>query len=63
MTTSANTVKEEVEKFLNIKQPTVSILLLLEGEGELTQSPPTSGEEDAGFGTSLVTTSHLLCKH
>lgn len=63
MTTSANTVKEEVEKFLNIKQPTVSILLLLEGEGELTQSLPTSGEEDAGFGTSLVTTSHLLCKH
>lgn len=27
------------------------------------QSLPSSGEEKAEFGTSLVSTSHLLCRH
>lgn len=34
-------------------------LLPFEGEGEVTQSLPSSGEEKAEFGTSLVRTSHL----
>lgn len=46
--------EKEVEKFLNRLKYS---WLCLAGEGELMQSLPSSGEEKAGFGTSLVRTS------
>lgn len=62
VTTMAIAVNAEKRGSQKILKYTQIFLLLLEGEGEVTQSLPSSGEEKAEFGTSLVRTSYL-CRH
>lgn len=56
MATAVNAEKRGSQKILKYTQ---IFLLPFEGEGEVTQSLPSSGEEKAEFGTSLVRTSRL----
>lgn len=59
VTMMVNAEKRGSQKILKYTQ---IFLLPFEGEREVMQSLPSSREEKAEFGTSLVRTSHL-CRH